>query len=284
MELVGVGDGKETAAKDAIKRAEDAEKKLLAYIEKENEDLLKRAEEAEKKLKKEKKKNANLKSYLQKKDDARRVGFISKYICGFGDLEKVLDDDNTVATAGTDSGRTYDTRATYETYGTYNTRTTYGTYGTYATNDTRATRGGFMGCCGAEDFDVITTAGTYDTFDTRGAYSYGTREHGSRYEDDKRDEAEEGGVLPDDDVTVVAANKNTRSNVEAGLKLTEVMVVPPTESMGEVKKTISWADIDVPKELSLDTEVTEEDYYKTIDLKSSGTNRLNATDVTVASF
>eukprot|EP00563_Minutocellus_polymorphus_P009523 CAMPEP_0181024270 /NCGR_PEP_ID=MMETSP1070-20121207/2483_1 /TAXON_ID=265543 /ORGANISM="Minutocellus polymorphus, Strain NH13" /LENGTH=286 /DNA_ID=CAMNT_0023101317 /DNA_START=224 /DNA_END=1084 /DNA_ORIENTATION=+ len=286
MDFVGdrdgiAGIGTDSKAEEAIKRAEEAEKKLLAYMEKENADLLKRAEEAEKKLKKEKKKNSNLKSYLQKKDDALHVGSISKYICGFDNLKKVLDDDNTVAT--------YDTRTTYETHGTDNTRTTYGTYGTYGTNDTRTTYGGlgFTGCCGAKEFDVITTAGTYDTsgtyetFDTRGAYG----EHGSRYKDDKRDESEEGGGLPDDDVTVVAANKSTRSNVEAGSKVSEVMVVPPTEYMGDVEKTISWAIIDAPDEVSLDTEVTEEDYYKTMDLKSRGTNsRFNATDVTVASF
>ena len=231
MTLVGArdGGGTDSKAEEALKRAEEAEKKLLAYMEKENADLLKRAEEAEKKLKKEKKKNANLKSYLQKKDD----GFISKYICGFDDLKNVVDDDNTIATAGTDSGRTYDTRTTY---GTYDTRGTYATYGTYGTNDTRKTHGGFTGCCGGNEFDVITTAGTYDTyetFDTRGAYD--TRgEHGSRYKDDERDEPEEGGGLPDDDVTIVAANKN--SNGGMGKQLSEAMAVPTTESMGDVKK------------------------------------------------
>ena len=260
MEVVRArdGGGTDSKAEEALKRAEEAEKKLLAYVEKENADLLKRAEEAEKKLKKEKKKNANLKSYLQKKDDALRVGFISKYICGFDDLKNALDDDNTVGTVGTDSGRTYDTRTTF---GTYNTRTTYGTYGT---NDTRATHGGFTGCCGGNEFDVITTAATYDTyetFDTRGAYD--TRdEHGSRYKDDERDEPEEGGGLPDDDVTIVAANKN--SNCEERKQLSEAMAVPTTESMGGVKKVIFWADVDVPDEVSLDTEVTEEDYCKTV--------------------
>ena len=257
MDFVGArdGGGTDSKAEEAIKRAEEAEKKLLAYIEKENADLLKRAEEAEKKLKKEKKKNANLKSYLQKKDDALRIGFISKYICGFDDLKNAVGDDNTVATAGTDSGRTYDTRTTYETYGTY---------GTYGTNDTRTAHGGFTGCCGGNEFDVITTAGTYDTsgtyetFDTRGAYD--TRGERGRNKDDERDEAEKGGVLSDDDVTIVAANKNC--NGEAGMRLSEAMVVPTTESMGDVKKVVSWAD--VPDEVSLDTEVTEEDYCKTV--------------------
>lgn len=255
MEVVGAsgGGGIDGKTDEATKRAEEAEKKLLMYIEKENADLLKRAEEAEKKLKKEKKKNANLKSYLQKKDDALRVGFISKYICGSDDLKNVLDDDNTVAT-----GRTYDTLTTYETYGTY------GTYGTY---DTRTTHGGFTGCCGGNEFDAITTAGTYDTsgtyetFDTRAAYDT-LGEHSIRYKDDKRDEAEGVGSLPDDDVTVVAANKNCSG--DEGIQLSEAKAVPTAESMGDVKKVVSWADLDVPDEVSLDTEVTEEDHCKTV--------------------
>ena len=78
-----------------------------------------------------------------------------------------------------------------------------------------------------------------------------------------RDEPEEGGGLPDDDVTIVAANKN--GNGKEGKQLSEAMAVPMTESMGDVKKTVSWADVDVPAdELSLDTEVTEEDHCKTV--------------------
>ena len=77
-----------------------------------------------------------------------------------------------------------------------------------------------------------------------------------------RDEPEEGGGLPDDDVTIVAANKN--GNGKEGKQLSEAMAVPMTESMGDVKKTVSWADVDVPDEVSLDTEVTEEDHCKTV--------------------